>query len=272
MLIRSNFKDCYDSVQALGSDHGVVYERNTIRCSERGDYEIRYPHKILSKEKSLEKIPSLNILLNICYNKNKDVVMSKQRGWLETREMFREVCLVNKKTNDKYRFYKGLFFFCGKIYNLVTVEKDFTTFNKNESTKFFYDKERLQKYIESKEIVSDGYFPEKGGELRNKLEKCLFDWFKEPDESFKEQLIINKVISVFFSFGSSKVTDIVINPRLTDIDFITVLEPSSIFQELDIYISGTLTYPQNSMVEVSNEQKVIKHGFDPKYGFRKRKT
>ena len=33
MLIRSNFKDCYDSVQALGSDHGVVYERNTIRCS-----------------------------------------------------------------------------------------------------------------------------------------------------------------------------------------------------------------------------------------------
>jgi len=41
-------------------------------------------------------------------------------------------------------------------------------------------------------------------------------------------------------------------------------------QELDMWISGTLAWPQNMMIEIDDKYRIIAHGFDEKYGFRKR--
>jgi len=57
---------------------------------------------------------------------------------------------------------------------------------------------------------------------------------------------------------------------LANYEFFQVFEPFTAFQELDMFICGTLAYPHNFMVEVSDKSKVLKHGFDPEYGFRTR--
>lgn len=62
-----------------------------------------------------------------------------------------------------------------------------------------------------------------------------------------------------------------VNPDcLKDIGFPRVMDPYTIFQELDMWVSGVLGMPANAMVEVSNDTKIHKHGFD-KTSFRKPK-
>ncbi len=49
-----------------------------------------------------------------------------------------------------------------------------------------------------------------------------------------------------------------------------MLDAYSAFQTLNQWISGTLTYPPNIMLEIEDKYKVESHGFDSKYGFRTR--
>ena len=63
---------------------------------------------------------------------------------------------------------------------------------------------------------------------------------------------------------------LVLNPRLADLNMANVLDPASAFQEVSQFISGVAPGQQMPMVEISDEDKVHKRGFDPKYGFRTR--
>jgi len=63
---------------------------------------------------------------------------------------------------------------------------------------------------------------------------------------------------------------LVLNPCLKALDFQTVIDPYTAFQEIMMYISGVLGTPSNPMVAVSEKTKVAKHGFD-KWSFRKPK-
>lgn len=290
MLIRSNFKDCYDSVQKLGSDHDVVYNRKTIRCIDDGDYrgvsvgidtrrDIKHPHKILSYNDSVKQIPSLKLLTDICKNNNVEVNLDKRiRGYTSysTTQLLYFLRLHNYKKKYGCVFTKGVFFFCGKIYNLLVVYKYYDETYSAVDIEYIYDKEKLSKYITNNELISLVI-------TDKQIEESLFNWLGSPNDKFKDELIVNKVISVLYIIHQDKgfcnrfnkdisILDLIINPSLEDIRFTNVLPPTLIFQELDTYISGTLTYPQNAMIEVSDEQKVIKHGFDTKYGFRKRKN
>lgn len=51
------------------------------------------------------------------------------------------------------------------------------------------------------------------------------------------------------------ILDLIINPCLSDLQFQKKYEANTAFQKLDSYICGTLVYPQNELIEVSNEQK-----------------
>lgn len=63
---------------------------------------------------------------------------------------------------------------------------------------------------------------------------------------------------------------LILNPRLADLNMANVLDPASAFQEVSQFISGVAPGQQMPMVEISDEDKVHKRGFDPKYGFRTR--
>mgnify|MGYP003604579553 CR=1 FL=1 len=60
------------------------------------------------------------------------------------------------------------------------------------------------------------------------------------------------------------------NVNLSTYDFYKKLGTYTAYQELDMWISGTLSYPQNIMIEVEDKSKITKHGFCNKYSFRKR--
>ena len=60
-----------------------------------------------------------------------------------------------------------------------------------------------------------------------------------------------------------------LNPNLSKFSFQKVFDAYSAYQELDMWL-GNQAYPGNTMVEIQDKDKVIKHGFD-KMSFRKGK-
>ncbi len=62
-------------------------------------------------------------------------------------------------------------------------------------------------------------------------------------------------------------------PRLKEYDFYKVIDPFTIYQTLDMWVSGVLTGSGNGTVEITdNNVKIQKHGFDTKTSFRKEKS
>lgn len=70
--------------------------------------------------------------------------------------------------------------------------------------------------------------------------------------------------------GGRACTIMVLNPRLADLNFASVLDPATAFQEISRFVCGVAPGQQMPMVEISDQIKVEKKGFDPKYGFRTR--
>lgn len=59
-------------------------------------------------------------------------------------------------------------------------------------------------------------------------------------------------------------------PVLKDLQFQRVKDPYTAFQEISIYISGVMGAKTVPTVTISDKSKIVKHGFDLKYGFRTR--
>jgi hypothetical protein len=64
----------------------------------------------------------------------------------------------------------------------------------------------------------------------------------------------------------------ILNPRLKDFKFEKVIDPYQAFQELEMYISGVLGVGEHPTVKISDKNKIIEHGFDYKWSFRKEPT
>lgn len=63
---------------------------------------------------------------------------------------------------------------------------------------------------------------------------------------------------------------IILNPVLKEIEFYKKIDSFTAFQELSMFISGIMGGKSPCMIEISNDDKIAKHGFD-KYSFRKEK-
>lgn len=60
-----------------------------------------------------------------------------------------------------------------------------------------------------------------------------------------------------------------INPILKDLEFFRVVDPYTAFQEIETFISALIGMEVPPTVEISDQSKILKHGYDPKYSFRK---
>ena len=60
-------------------------------------------------------------------------------------------------------------------------------------------------------------------------------------------------------------------PTLKGIEFFKVMDAYTIYQELEMWIGGVLPNAGRPMVTISDHDKVGKHGFDPKWSFRRHK-
>lgn len=278
MRIISNFKDFYDTVQKLGTDDRIIYNRRTISSSldirdETYFNKINYPHKELSLKEIIEDIHPISLLKQIVkYKIDKIISFSK----INKRSILN--CFIihdNSKEKNKYYCYKSILFLCGKVYPVITVvqnRKKYQNFDEIQKVDHLYNVDNFNKFCIKNKIIPIEDI---------KLNLLVKDWFQlKLDVS--DFLIANKVISVFMCIDESKhdyylkkqvliFNEIIINPCLDQLMFQKVMDAQTMYQELDMYISGTLSYPQNTMIEVSNEEKITKHGFDKKTSFRKRK-
>src|ERR1700747_1463625 len=233
MRIISKFNDYYDSAMALGQDQSVIYLRNAIE----------FKHKENNIPKLVSEIASLF--------KKKD----------DTRRFWSPRNLVNDFSNKdaSFAFKEFWILFCGKIYPGIRVTKTFKCVFGTEVSNF-YSSEALINYLVSagKDVDKKEFKWDKNRSLRKDIES-----YYTPNRPDKNWLIANKVTCIYFDH-----TDLIVNPRLVTYDFYKVFDSHSAYQELDMWVSGTLAYPQNIMLEVEDKYRIDQHGFDPKYGFR----
>jgi hypothetical protein len=69
---------------------------------------------------------------------------------------------------------------------------------------------------------------------------------------------------------SKPTTWLVRNPRLSDVRLGSVIDAFTLFQEVSLFIGGVMPGRTAPVLTISDKVQVIKKGFDPIYGFRRR--
>jgi len=108
--------------------------------------------------------------------------------------------------------------------------------------------------------------------------------FHKPSDSVKKILNYN-AINIFREhhtpsfiyyeddgYRVSRNEKFIVNPILKDFEFYKVFDSFTAFQEIQMFLGGVLGSGENDMVEISNKNKILKHGFDYKWSFRKEPT
>lgn len=152
-------------------------------------------------------------------------------------------------------------YFCGKQYRgikLVFPIPDYTI-------KYFWNEEafrkelkRIEKQFPYKHITE--YFPRK-----TNSDKGIADYFNLSGEDVSDFMVNNNLSIVLWEREQ-----ITINPQLFKIDFAKAIDPFTAFQELSMWVGGTLSQNKEPD-EISDKYKIEQHGFDPAWSFRKHK-
>ena len=179
------------------------------------------------------------------------------------------------KKSYYFKFFKVLV--CGKLYGGVRVlydTKSLTTIlecGPNIKNEFFYAYDKLESFMEEKEIKFDEvrqtrYYWRYGGS-KNVCESSIKDHLKVVD---KLQKCIDTKSVIATIIPTDRYFEIELNSELKKFEFYKVLDSFTIWQELSMYIDGTLASPGNYTVEIADKYKIAGHGFDETYGFRTR--
>lgn len=240
MKIFSKFKDYYDKSLIFGTDPLITYIRNEENITKR----LKDQPDIYKK---LVKID--NKIVNFYVNE----YISK------------EIHVISK----------GIVLFCGKIYFYIfisypdtdTTNDVYTRYGYNTCTEHMYSLDSFKKII-SKYAKKD---------INNNA-------IKEIEILFSKQGIASEIVhNLHFELDSpiifidhqsphsfTRQTKVYTNPKLRDVEFYKIVNPFIAFQELSMFIGGIMGGKSPIMIQVSDEDRILKHGFD-KYSFRKEK-
>ena len=151
--------------------------------------------------------------------------------------------------------------YCGQIFKIVDVIYHTPTISRYT----FYDFEEFKSFALENKICSQWDF----GHSR---------WWSGKYTKFKEQKtdslleLFHKHQTPLFLIStikdSNKKQKLTINPSLMAFDFHRIKDTYTAYQDIFQYVAGTLNKKENEMVEISNADKIHKHGFD-KFSFRK---
>lgn len=164
--------------------------------------------------------------------------------------------------------------FCGKLYPVIVVEKKLQENQPRKIISAIYTLSDFEQFVETEELSiakrafrwtwADGYD---------------FGYLSEVKEFFESRTNNQNLESKFLELNvpyfvyrqrgvGSRDYQIVTNPILKDYRFVSVKDPFTAHQEIYQFVSGFLKQPQNEMVNISDKDKIHKHGFD-KWSFRK---
>lgn len=251
MRIFSKYHDYYDTALSYGIDPSIIYERK--------DEDITELHSTQ---------PFLFDKLSKIYSKVFDFNASR---------------IDNE---DLQIISKTLILFCGKIYLCIEIVYKVKNANKTiekiteRTTEFVYTLNAFKKIITNhtkidlEKNLSDYWTSNMSNMSADKRFRLLFE--KQGTESgavidlhFKlDSPLI--VMTKNVSSKSRKIFTIHKNSCLKNIEFYKIVSPFEAFQELSMFIGGIMGGKSPIMIEVSDKDRIAKHGFD-KFSFRKEK-
>lgn len=243
MRIFSKFHDYYDRVLGYGFDPHITYDRK--------EEEITEP-----------------------VTKNKVVYNNLDKIWNTVFDF-----AVGRISCNEFRVLsKHLVLFCGKVYLCIRVEY-ITKYIKGvpyHTTEYVYTNEVFTKLVKtySKIDLTEHYYDVKkraiGDRFKSMFRKQGTQLSNIVDIHFK---LDAPIIELEYNINVPRQRDFKVfkNKCLSEIEFYKAVSPYTAFQELSMFIGGVMGGKSPAMIEVSDKDRIAKHGFD-KYSFRKEPT
>ncbi len=164
--------------------------------------------------------------------------------------------LIHPQNGTRYEYENGHVGFCGQFYPFVEVSYYTSKFHRL----IFWSFDELDAWMES---VSPGW--KIGYKRRRSISWPAARFQKHFETKYNTEIFHTHQVPVFCKMSNGRFT---LNPRLQDLEFYRVFDPYQAHQEIAMFVGGVLKQPENNMVQISNEDKIVKHGFDDK-SFRK---
>jgi len=249
MRIISKFKDYYDGVQYYGQDQDLIYVRNK-----------EYPNEYINLENHFQtegyyfsRISELNII----------------------QYPFKNV---------EWEYYDSFILgFCGELYRGYIIRQEVETSSNlidkvSESFYICYNQEQLNAYTKPTKYSLKNY---KGNWQKRYIKNRIdCDYFKiDNKEKLKELFFKYNVPYFIISCGRLRhgfkdpikyKNNLTLNPILNKYQFYKVKDSYTAFQDIAMFIGGVLPRVGHEMIEVSNNDLIVKKGFDLKWSFRKK--
>lgn len=187
--------------------------------------------------------------------------------------------------NKRYIFSRFYVFFCGEAYPALRVMyykgdypersnlgraydiREWTEWAfKDYDIFYFYDEEKFEEFIDLIDMDDDGIYYYWSS--RSKIKQAASDHFRAKNPKWTQFLIEHGIVTgyyynkEYYSFNED---------GLSDVQFFKVKDAFTANQDISNYVGGILPANANPMVEIGNNDKIVKAGFDTTISFRKRK-
>lgn len=157
--------------------------------------------------------------------------------------------------------------FCGEIYPIFKV-----ILGNNEPPMIFYNVEDFKEFTLSRKLT-DSYDFRSSRWFGNNYNTFVTQNFSELKELFHLHQVPIFTIQNHrtFTYGYNNEGLLTLNPSLKALEFQRIKDPYSAYQDIFQYVSGVLNKPENRMVNISDRDKIHKHGYN-KWSFRQLPT
>ena len=270
MRIHSKFQDYYDSALGYGIDPNCHYVRHTEEFKKRPDIKgaVATPYDHITDLKFIRDCQKTAPYLRYTYNlTDRKIISAKTYIFLFCGKMYVGIRFdvgITRNVNTKLGVLPAVVY--KWAYNAYDVKNIVLKYgNKKEKDCWTKNKQRGRQYTRMNEPFGNKWFS------RYKIDnpKHITEFFEKyqgvdrPD--FVEYHHLTGIPSVMIEAES-----LFYNPILKDYEFFKVVDAFQAFQELSMFISGVLGGQSPKMVEISDNIRIEKHGFD-KMSFRKEK-
>ena len=160
--------------------------------------------------------------------------------------------------------------FCGEIYPLVIVSWQE---NRNGIAKGIqlglYTKEEAMEFLKSFGIIlEESRRAWRGWNIGFSASSLTRHFELTESKDLLKSYFRQLNVPAFLVLEDSRKITLITNPFLKALSFAKIKDPFTAHQDLSTYIPGFLLKPENPTIEISNADKIHKHGFD-KWSFRK---
>lgn len=156
--------------------------------------------------------------------------------------------------------------YCGYIFKIYILERSGAKYG--TANWFFYDYEEFKKYMLSMGLGSKYDFG------TSRWWPGTYQKFDEQDTKALRELFHEYNTPLFLIHSKNrdgKKQKLTLGPILKELEFQKQKDPYTAYQDIFQYVAGHLNKPENTMVKISDLDKIHKHGFD-KWSFRKMPT